>query len=724
MPAPVFETIAPDSPDAFFDRELSWLAFARRVLALVEDGDLPLLERLKFCGIMGMLHDEFFMKRVSSMKDAIRAGKQKRSLAGMSPEEQLAASRQETSYQVELLEHVVRDEIRPSLAVQGIPILDHGDLEERQKRLLRDYFSRSVLPILTPLAVDAEHPFPFISNDALNIGAWIPVERTGQERFIRVKVPDNRPRWVPLDGEGVVPLEQVIAANLDLVFAGTDPVDLVFFRVTRSAKGYLDAEAELSLEALREPGSIIRQVSSELKARRFAGVVRLQTSRSTDDEGVAWIARQLDCGARDVYPTESLLRLSDLLQFQAEGRDDLRLQKHSPVTHPKLRGLPPSPCAIFDVISEGDILLHHPYDSFDSSVLRFLESAAECPQVLAIKLTIYRTSKDSPIIRALTRAARAGKQVAVLVEITARFDEAPNIAWGKALESEGVHVAYGVRRLKTHVKAALVVREEHGGIRRYAHLGTGNYHTGTARIYEDLGLLTADPAICEEVASLYNELTGAVQSARYESLLVAPVTMRRRFTEMIRREAANAREGKESGISAKMNQLQDAAIIGELYRASQAGVPIDLNVRGLCCLRPGIPGLSDNIRVFALVGRFLEHGRIYRFANAGNPEYFIGSADWMRRNLDRRVESMVPVLDPDVRREIDQVLEVYAADNSSVWDCQPDGVYLRRRPARGEEPRPAQEVFIARAEEAAQDPLRETPATPDSQTVPIAADLL
>lgn len=719
------DSIAPDSPEALFDRELSWLAFARRVLVLAEDADLPLLERVKFCGIMGMLHDEFFMKRVSGMKQAIRTGKGRRPVGGMLPEEQLAACREEILGQMELLERTVRDDIRPALAAEGAPIVSHESLGEQDRQALRDYFRRSVLPILTPLAVDAEHPFPFISNDALNLGAWIPVERTGQERFVRVKVPDNRPRWVPLDGGGVVPLEEVIAANLDLVFAGTAPVELVYFRVTRSAKGYLDAEAGLSVEALREPGSIIRQVSSELKARRFSGVVRLETSRPTAGEGVTWITRQLDIGRRDVYATESLLRLSDLLHFDVQGREHLRLAKHSPVTHPRLRRLPSSPAAIFDVISRGDILLHHPYDSFDSSVLRFLESAAEDPRVLAIKLTIYRTNKDSPIVKALTRAARAGKQVAVLVEITARFDEAPNIAWGKALENEGVHVAYGVKKLKTHVKAALVVREERGGIRRYAHVGTGNYHTATARIYEDLGLLTCDAEICEEVAHVYNELTGAVQSAGYESLLVAPVSMRRRFTEMIRREAENAHAGKESGISAKMNQLQDAAIIAELYRASQAGVPIELGVRGLCCLRPGVPGLSDKIRVFAVVGRFLEHGRIYRFANAGRPEYFIGSADWMKRNLDRRVESIAPVRDEAVRRQLDEILDVYTADNSSAWDCQPDGVYIRRRPAEGEEPRPAQEVFIAMAEAASEGAGNgATEPTPASETVPNVSDLL
>ena len=394
-----------------------------------------------------------------------------------------------------------------------------------------------------------------------------------------------------------------------------------------------------------------------------------------------------------MYRGRSFLGMSDLLRLEIAGPADLRYPAHGPKTHPRLRGLDQRPGAIFEEIARGDILLHHPYHSFDTSVLRFLESAAADPQVLAIKLTIYRTGSDSPIIRALAEASRRGKQVAVLVEITARFDEAPNIAWGRYLEKEGVHVAYGVERLKTHVKLALVVREEGTEIRRYAHVGTGNYHIGTARIYEDLGLLTSHDEVCADVAAVFNSLTGANPNLTYRRMLVAPQHMRSRFTELIRREAQHAAEGRPSGIYAKINQLQDPAMIRELYQAAQAGVPICLNVRGLCCLRPGVPGLSASIRVYGLVGRFLEHSRIYRFANGGEPEYYLGSADWMKRNLDGRVETVVPILDPSIQGEMDRIIEVYERDNGSVWDCAADGMYTLRRPAAGAGRSAAQEDF-------------------------------
>jgi polyphosphate kinase len=367
--------------------------------------------------------------------------------------------------------------------------------------------------------------------------------------------------------------------------------------------------------------------------------------------------------------------------------------KHRPKTHPRLRKLERRPASIFEEVAAGDILLHHPYQNFETSVLRFLEAATLDPQVLAIKLTIYRTGLESPIIRALAEAARRGKQIAVVVEITARFDEAPNIAWGRYLEKEGVHVAYGVERLKTHVKLALVVREEGDRIRHYAHIGTGNYNTSTARVYEDLGLLTSDPEICSDVAAVFNSLTGAHQNVAYRKMLVAPRNMRTKFMELIRREAEHARQGRPAGIYAKMNQLQDPDIISELYKAGRAGVKIRLNVRSLCCLRPGVKGLSENIRCYALVGRFLEHSRIYRFTNGGDPEYYLGSADWMKRNLDSRVETIVPVLDQAARSELDAIVETYERDNCSVWDCKPDGTYELRRPKPGEPPRAAQDIF-------------------------------
>jgi polyphosphate kinase len=689
-----------ESREAYFNRELSWLSFARRVLALVEEQDLPLLERVKFAGIMGMLHDEFFMKRMSGLKRQIQKGSKKASLDGRLPQQEFAACREELLRQSEKLGRAIREELLPGLSGHGLPIVRHDRLDAGQKEGLREYFRLSVQPILTPLAVDAEHPFPFISNVGLNLAVLLPDDDGDRERFVRIKVPGNRPRWVPLPGgTGFTPLEQVIAANLDLMFPSSPPRRIHFFRVTRGAEGDRPRTADLEDEGdLREPGSIVRLVSDELKARRFAGVVRLELDAEMPRKIVGWLCTQLKIERDDVYPTDTFLGVCDLLRLEAPGHDDLRLPPHVPVTHPRLRGIASSSTsAIFEEIARGDILLHHPYDDFDTSVLRFLESAAADPDVLAIKLTIYRTSADSPIVRALAEAARRGKQVAVLVEITARFDEAPNIAWGQYLETEGVHVSYGVERLKTHVKLALVVREEAGRIRRYVHIGSGNYHTGTARIYEDVGILTCDPDVCEDAAAVYNELTGAIPTAGYRKIVVAPAAMRKRFIEMIRREAELARGGKASGIHAKMNQLQDPEIIRELYGAGLAGVPIKLNVRGLCCLRPGVPGFSDRTRVFSVVGRFLEHSRIYRFENGGAPEFFIGSADWMKRNLDNRVETVLPIEDEAVKRELDAILGVYDRDNASAWDCGPDGLYVRRTPGTSEERRAAQDEFTTRA---------------------------
>jgi polyphosphate kinase len=684
------------SPEFYLNRELSWLSFAGRVIALAESPDLPLLERIKFAGIAGMLHDEFFMKRISGLKRQATKSSTKLSLDGRTPKEQLAACREKLVGQCKRVAALMRD-IRLRMKNEGVPIRDHHELGKKDRNALRQYFERSVLPILTPLAVDSEHPFPFISNLGLNLA--VTFGSAGRDHFARIKVPDNRPRWVPIPGDrGFTPLEQVIAANLDLIYPASGSTKVHIFRVTRGASGETAPTADLSPEEAQRPGSIIDQVSHELKARRFAGVVRLQIDASMPKKTRKWLAKQLQVGQDEIYSTDGFFGLRDLMQLAVRGRDDLRYPAHRPVVHPRLRNFHGDD-TIFDEIARGDLLLHHPYHCFDSSVLRFIETAAVDPNVLAIKLTIYRTSADSPIVKALAEAARRGKQVAVLVEVTARFDEAPNIAWGKYLEQEGVHVAYGVERLKTHVKAALVVREEGDRIRRYAHVGTGNYHTGTARIYEDLGILTCDEGICEDVATVFNALTGATPHAEYHRMLVAPATMRKRFTEMTRREAEHARAGKPSGIDAKMNQLQDPEIIRELYEASAAGVKIRLNVRGLCCLMPGVDGLSENIRVFGVVGRFLEHSRIYRFENGGNPEYFIGSADWMHRNLSNRVETVVPVLDEDSQRELDRVLNVYLKDNCSAWDCGLNGGYARREPADGEERYAAQEVFIRTTEQ-------------------------
>ena len=688
-----------DSPDTLINRELSWLSFARRVLALAEDPDFPLLERVKFAGIMGMLYDEFAMKRMGGLKRKIEKRKRKKKLSpdGLSAEEELQACRDELHKQARGVSRLVSHKLRPALAKAGISILEHKELNDKQQAHLQRYFLESVQPILTPLAVDVSHPFPFISNLGLNLAVEVKETKKKRSRFVRIKVPANRPRWVPLpDGSGYVPLEQVIAASLKLLFPKAAALRCYFFRVTRVAKDdpwertYLeDPKADLI------PGRLIGMVTEELTARKFAGVTRLQVSADMPKKRRRWLAEQLRADPKDLEPTKGLLSLSDLMKFQVEGYPELRDPPHEPVTHPRLRHLDPFDSAdIFEEICRGDILLHHPYHSFDSSILHFLQCAAVDPQVLAIKLTIYRTSSESPIIQALMKAARQGKQVAVLVEITARFDEAPNIAWGRQLEQVGAHVAYGVERLKTHVKLALVVREEKNGICRYVHVGTGNYHEGTARIYEDLGIMSCDRELGDNVATVFNELTGATPAPSYGKLLVAPHNLREHFTELIRREARHSQAGRPAGIRAKMNQLQDPPMIRELYRASQTGVPISLNVRGLCCLRPGIPGLSDTIRVFSTLGRFLEHSRIYRFENGGAPEFFIGSADWMQRNLNRRVETILPVTDPTLKQELEQTLQIYENDNCSAWDMTPDGRYKRRRPRKGEKRRAAQEVFI------------------------------
>jgi polyphosphate kinase len=573
----------PVAGETFINRELSWLMFARRVLELARDAEIPLLERVRYVGIMGMLHDEFFMKRMSGLKRQIQKGVEKISIDGRTPQQEYAECRREILAQVEELGELVRNDLRPALSEIGHAVFDHEQLETGQQDELQAYFRRAVLPILTPLAVDTEHPFPFISNLGLNLA--VVIKEKSRERFIRIKVPSNRNRWVPLPGGGgCVPLEQVIAANLGVLFPEATIGPVHFFRLTRGAEADEDRQQEMvDPGALTTPGNIVEQVSSELKARKFAGEVRLQVSATMPKKMRNWLRDQLACVQDEVYVTDNWLGIADLLKLGIAARPDLRYPPHRPVTHPRLEGVAAEgPTGIFNEIRRGDILLHHPYQSFDSSVLRFLESAALDDSVLAIKLTIYRTSSDSPIIGALLEAARRGTQVAVLVEITARFDEAPNIAWGRLLEEEGVHVSYGVEKLKTHVKLALVVREEEDGIRRYVHIGTGNYHTGTARIYEDLGILSCDPVLSEDVAAVFNELTGATPFDGYRKLLVAPRSMRDRFCELIRREIGHAEAGRPSGIKAKMNQLQDPSLVRELYSASRAGVPISHSTYGAC----------------------------------------------------------------------------------------------------------------------------------------------
>ncbi len=691
--------ITPGSPAALINRELSWLSFARRVLALAEDQEQPLLERVNFAGIMGMIYDEFAMKRIGGLFRRVRRGGDGRGPEGLTPEEELAVCRAELRSQQQLVARLVEEQLRPALRGLGTPILNVEDLTESQRDYLARYFADSVEPILIPLAADVAHPFPFISNLGLNLAVLVTEPGRRGHRFVRIKVPTNRPRWVPLpDQGGWVPLEQVIADNLSALFPEALGLACSFFRVTRGAKDDPWADQVTDDDSDLSPGAIIGLVTAELTARKYAGVVRLEVSADMPEDLRGWLGAQLGADPADVIATRGLLSLGDLAKLPVDGHADQRYPPHEPVTHPRLRNLDHGdPSALFGEIRRGDILVHLPYHSFDTSVLRLMQDAAVDPAVLAIKLTIYRTGRRSPIIEALKEAARRGKQVAVLVEITARFDEAPNISWGKELEQAGAHVAYGVERVKTHVKLALVVREEPDGIRRYVHVGTGNYHQGTARLYEDLGLLSADPGLAAHAAAVFNELTAGIPASTPGTLLVAPHDLRERFTELIRREAGHARAGRPCGIRAKMNQLQDPQMIRELYEASLTGVPITLNVRGLCCLRAGIPGLSPTIQVYSTLGRFLEHSRIYRFENGGTPEFFIGSADLMTRNLSRRMEVVAPVCDPVIQAELDSILRVYDEDNCSAWDMQPDGEYRRRQPAAGEAPRSAQQVFIERS---------------------------
>jgi len=618
---------------------------------------------------------------------------------GMDMHACLQACRVELERQHQLLNDIIETHLRPELAREGSPLLRYDELDDTGKSVCEDYFEELIEPVLIPLVVDLAHPFPFVSNQSLNIAVLIKDTEEAPERFVRIKVPSSRPRWVPLPNGGWVPIEEIIANNLNLVFPYAAQTRCHLFRVLRGAKDSpWDRPESHELESNANPGRLMDIVAQELEDRKYAGVTRLEVDADMPPHWAEWLAGCLNVGADVIGHVGGLMATSDLADLKVESHGALYDPPHEPVTHPRLRGLSSKgPDALFSEIRRGDLLLHFPYQSFDSSVLKMLETAAVDPAVLAIKLTIYRTARDSPVIEALATAARQGKQVVVLVELTARFDESPNIAWARYLEKMGAHVTYGVEKFKTHAKLALVVREEGDGMRRYVHFGTGNYHTGTARLYEDLGVLSCDERLGVEVEALFNELTSATPRSDYVRIMVAPHTLRRRFTELIKRETERARAGRACGIHAKFNQLQDPQIIEALCEASQAGVPVILDVRGFCCLSPGVKGVSDNIRIYSVLGRFLEHSRIYRFENDGTPEYFIGSADWMKRNLDRRVEAITQVHDPGVRQELDRILDVYERDNASAWDMQPDGQYILRQPKEGEPVIKAQEELMGHA---------------------------
>ena len=652
------------------NRELSWLDFNERVLALAEDPNVPLLERAKFLAIFEQNLDEFHMVRVAGLKDQLAAGLGSTAPDGTSPAEQLRAIRDKVADLTARVSKTFLGDVAPGLDAVGIRLSDWESLDDDDREHLVGVFEEQIFPVLTPLAVDPGHPFPYISNLSLNLALIVRDPPSGQRRFARVKVPPLLPRFVVMpDGERFVPLEQVIAAHLDVLFPGMEIECHYPFRVIRNA--------DLTLEE-EEADDLLAAVEMELRRRRFGKAVRLEIDSSTSDEVAELLCRELELEPDDVYRIEGPLDLSGLWGVHDLDRPDLKDEPWTPITQPRLVTADDASPDIFSVLRHGDVLVHFPYDSFTTSVEAFIKQAAADPHVLAIKLTLYRTSGDSPIVKALIRAAERGKQVVALVELKARFDEQANIAWARALEEAGVHVVYGLVGLKTHSKTCLVVRQEDDGIRRYWHAGTGNYNPKTARLYEDIGLLSADPDIGADLTDLFNFLTGYSRRRSYRKLLVAPTSLRAKIIGLIEEEAASP----GGRIVMKMNSLVDDGVVEALYAASGAGVEIDLVVRGICCLRPGVAGMSDRIRVRSIVGRYLEHSRIFAFGDGRERpvRYFIGSADLMPRNLDRRVEVVVPVDDPRLQARLREILDVNLADRSQAWVLQPDGRW-RKLPA-------------------------------------------
>ncbi|MCP9791311.1 polyphosphate kinase 1 [Vulcanococcus limneticus Candia 3F8] len=695
------------APEHYINRELSWIAFNQRVLAQALSEHTPLLEQAKFSAIFSNNLDEFFMVRVASLKSQIEAGLQTLSDDGATPSQQLVRIREGLLPLLEQQQAHYRHYLKHQLAEHGVQLLDYTRLSRRQKEWVNAYFQSAIFPVLTPLAVDPAHPFPFISNLSLNVAALIRDPDTGQQQFARVKVPQkNLPRFVQIPTElseheptpiyTAVPLEQVVAFNLELLFPGMTIEGHYFFRVTRDADLELrDLEADDLMEALQE---------GLRKRRRGGEVVRLEVADEMPDEVVDLLMEGTAVEPDDLYRINGPLGLDDLMSLLAIPLPQLKDKPHLGRTAQALARTqktrledgsikPEEFESIFSVLRRGDVLLHHPFDLFSTSVEEFINQAADDPSVLAIKMTLYRTSKDSPIIAALIRAAENGKQVMALVELKARFDEDNNIQWARQLERSGVHVVYGVLGLKTHTKITLVVRKEKERLRSYCHIATGNYNSKTASLYTDLGLLTARPELGQDMAELFNYLTGFSKQQNFRRLLVAPVTLRKGMEALILRETEHALLGRPAHIKAKMNALVDPRIIALLYEASQAGVEVDLVVRGMCSLRPGLAGISDNIRVSSVIGRFLEHSRLFWFANGGDEEMYIGSADWMPRNLDRRVEAVTPIEDPLLRQRLETLIDSYLNDNSSAWDMQSDGRFLQRFP-EGDEERAVQRELI------------------------------
>jgi len=667
--------------DRFLNRELSWLDFNARVLALAEDPETRLLERAKFLAIFASNLDEFYMVRVAGLKRRLSAGLPMRGGDRSSLRNQLEMITQRAADLVARHAACFADEVRPKLSAEGIELVSWSELDAPERERLRTYFREQVFPVLTPLAVDPAHPFPYISSRSLNLAVVLRDPAAGSgELFARVKVPNNVPRFVTVqnDSRGVrfLPVEELIAVHLDQLFSGMQVLEWHLFRVTRNAEVEVDEDRDEDL---------LQALERELAQRRFGPPVRLEVAASISDHVLDLLQRELEMDSEDVLRVPGLLDMSALWQVYGEvDRDDLKDRPFVPATHPQLAD-GEVPRSVFNRLRESDILVHHPYHSFSTSVQRFIEQAAADPNVLAIKQTLYRTSGDSPIVDALVDAAAAGKQVVVLVEVKARFDEVANIGWARTLERAGCHVVYGLVGLKTHCKTALVVRQEGNQIKRYCHIGTGNYHPKTARLYEDFGMLTADPEVGADVTDLFNVLTGYSRQTMYRRLLVAPHGVRRGLIERIQEQARLAQEGRPALVQFKVNALVDEETIDALYLASRDGVRADLIIRGMCALRPGVPGLSENIRVRSIVGRFLEHSRVFRFGAGDDAEYWIGSADLMHRNLDRRVEALVRVSLPSAKEDLSNVLELSMDDRCEGWDLSGDGSW-HRRPTSPTEP--------------------------------------
>jgi polyphosphate kinase len=657
-------------PDRFSDRELSWLAFNNRVLDLAKDANrVPLLERAKFLAIFSSNLDEFYMVRVAGLKRRIAAGVAVPTVSGLMPREVHLAILNRTRELVTEQAQVFQEDVRPALAKEGIEILRWDELTATEKDRMDELFAERIFPVLTPLAVDPSHPFPYISGLSINLAVLVRNPETGIRQFARVKVPTMLSRFITLAEGRYVALEDVIAHHLDQLFSGMQVVGHHTFRVTRNE----DVEVEED-----DAENLLLALEKELLRRKVGRPpVRLEVEDDMDPKMLELLISELDISPREVFHLPGPLDLRGLFSLADIDRAELKYPAFLPSTHPHLAEVETAkPADMFAALKQRDVLLHHPYDSFATSVQRFIEQAADDPHVLAIKQTLYRTSGDSPIIDALIEASEAGKQVLALVEIKARFDEQANIAWARRLEQHGCHVVYGLLGLKTHCKLSMVVREEPDGLRRYAHIGTGNYNPKTARLYEDMGLLTANPIVTEDIGRLFNHLSGMTQETQYKRLLVAPHGIRNGLIDRINQEIANHQIGKPAGIKIKVNSIVDEATSDALYRASRAGVPVDLWVRGICTIRPGVPGLSENIRVRSILGRFLEHSRLFWFANDGSPLVGIGSADLMHRNLDRRVEVLASITNPTHVAEIDELFKMAFDDGTASWWLQPDGTWI------------------------------------------------